>query len=524
MKKPEPEAPLTKALLRYQVIAAYIALAPARGARRATLEALAARDWPGPDGVPIRVAAETIRAWTRRYRAGGLSGLDDKPRARRGVRILDHALQKLICELKREVPERSVERVIAITEELGHVPKGTLTRSTVHRVLQAHGLSARGKPVADAHDLDRFESKAPNDLWQSDMLAGPMLPDPERPGEFRRAWLYAFIDDHSRLCLYGRFSFKGDLPALELVFRVALQKYGVPRRVYYDNGATYRSHHMRQIVAEVGIEGIAFTKVGRPMGHGKIEAFNRFVTNAFIAEVKASSITTLDMLNEAWVAWVDSKYNQKEHGETGETPHARWHAPGAKLRLVDEGKLRQAFLWREVRTADKAGVLSLHAVRFQVGAKLAGRRVEVRYDPEQLDSVEIWHDGEFRERVEPFRVTEHRRAHTEADPQSTTTDKPAVPVADYLGHLVKQRRERVQGPPARSAVDARREADTRVVALLKDRLDPGAFDEPAVRGWLDRYGPIEVDRIALTLDQMLERGPSDLHPTVYLDAAKDGAR
>lgn len=104
----------------------------------------------------------------------------------------------------------------------------------------------------------------PNEMWQSDMLQGPWLPDPRRPKKARRSWLYAFLDDHSRLCLHGRFSFKGDLPALELVFRRSLQKYGVPRRVYYDNGAVYRSEHMRHVVACLGIEGITFTQVRRP--------------------------------------------------------------------------------------------------------------------------------------------------------------------------------------------------------------------------------------------------------------------
>lgn len=98
------------------------------------------------------------------------------------------------------------------------------------------------------------------------MLQGPWLPDPRRPQKMRRSWLYAFLDDHSRLCLHGRFSFKGDLPALELVFRRSLQKYGVPRRVYYDNGAVYHPEHMRHIVACLGIEGITFTRPRQDRG------------------------------------------------------------------------------------------------------------------------------------------------------------------------------------------------------------------------------------------------------------------
>ena len=50
---------------------------------------------------------------------------------------------------------------------------------------------------ADKEDLDRFEADRPNDLWQSDMLVGPWLPDPDRPGKVRRAKLFLFLDDRN---------------------------------------------------------------------------------------------------------------------------------------------------------------------------------------------------------------------------------------------------------------------------------------------------------------------------------------
>jgi transposase InsO family protein len=528
MTEGSPGGRLPMSLVRYQIISSFLAETPPRGERQATLVRLAAKTWTGPDGEPVQFAAETLRSWVRRYQKEGLPGLEDKPRPQRGVQVLSPETVELACAIKKEVPARSLDRIIRILEGMDKVEQGFVRRSTLHRALRAKGLSARKARIPDSEDLDRFEAVAPNDLWQSDMLAGPWLPDPERPTKMRRAWLYAFLDDHSRLLLHGRFSFKGDLPALELVFRRALQKFGKPRRVYYDNGATYRSHHMRQIVAEIGIHGIIFTKVRRPMGHGKIEALNKYVTAAFIEEVRASRIRTLDELNEAFVAWCGPEYNGLIHGETGERPVDRWKAGLARIAWVDEEKLRLAFLWKEERTADKAGVFQLFGTEYQVGPAHARRRVEIRYDPEHTDEIEVWCDGRFAERVRPFHVRHHRRPRPPED-ETAPSPTPAEPVADWLGHLVEKRRRESFAEPtpsqlAQTEADRRSQADEAVVALLAARLDPAVRDDDTVRVFVSRYGPFELDAATSAVDRVVEREGRDQHVSRYLDAILEESR
>ena len=507
------------ALARYQVVAAYVALFPARGHRRAVLEKLAAKAWVGPDGELFRVSAETIRVWARRYRKGGIDALADATRPSRGVSVLDDTEIATLCALKREVPQRSLDRIIRIAEDLELLPKGKARRSTVHRALLANGISGRSAKPKAAEDLDRFEADFPNELWQSDMVDGPWLPDPRKPGSMRKSYLYTFLDDHSRFCLHGRFSFKGDSPALELVFRRSLQKYGVPRRVYYDNGATYTSHHMKHIVATMGILPITFTEVKRPMGHGKIEAFNHLLTNAFVAEVAASGITTLDALNEAWLAWVDLYYNDEVHGETGEKPRDRWRKHLGKVVIAEESKVRQAFLWSENRTADKSGVFSLLGTEYQVGPTLAGKRFEVRYDPEHLVEVEAWHNKAFVERIKPFSVNRHRRPQVEPP---VTSVVPATPTGNWLGHLTRKRREKNFVEPTAQALkeaEAKRRDDAVAVVLevLVARLDPAVVDVAVVRTTVERFGPWDAGRVGVVLDAFLTHQPRDLHVQVYLD-------
>jgi transposase InsO family protein len=517
--------PMAWALVRYQVLSPYLAADPPRGQRTALLRQLAARVWTGPDGEPFTVAAETIRTWVRRYRAGGLDGLKDAPRARTGVSALTEEQQQLVCRLKREVPERSLDRIIEIAEAMKLVEPGTLKRSTVHRVLRRQGISARGGRTPDRQDLDRFEADFPGALWQSDLLVGPWLPDPDKPDAVRRAKLYAFLDDHSRLILAGRFHFSEKLPHLELVLRDSIRAWGLPKRLYYDNGAVYRSRHMAQVVAELGIARIVFTQPYRPMGHGKIEALNRYIRSSFISELKASSVTTLDQLNEAFAAWA-GRYNTTVHSETGEAPKARYQRGLDRLDFVDEQRLRQAFLWKETRTADKAGVLSLLGRRYQVSAKLARRKVQLRFDVERPQEVEVWDGGAFVERAQPLSVQAHRRPR---DPGLATVEPDPEPTADWLGHLVAQRRERgfVEPTPrqlAEQAAAQRADQDESVLAVLGRLLDADALDVDAARTWLGRFGPLDPAGVEADLAARLALGErADRHVTEILEALRGGA-
>lgn len=517
------DAEQEKALLRYQIISAYVAMEPTRGQRGPLLVQLAKKTWVGKNGEPYVVTAETIRVWIRRFRRHGLDGLRDKRRPRRGVTALPPELVDLVIKLKREVPERSLDRIIVILESMGLCDKGIVRRSTLHRVLKREGISARPTTPAGEKDLDRFEADHANDLWQSDLLEGPWLPDPERPGRVRRAHLYAFIDDHSRLLLHGRFSFKGELPHLELVFRRCVQKWGAPRRVYYDNGKVYRSGQMRQVVATLGIHGMVFTQKWRPMGHGKIEALNKFLTSNFIAEVKASTVKTLDELNEAFVAFADVDYNQAIHGETNEAPLARWKKDVERVRYVDEKLVLRAFLWREHRTPDKTGIFSLFGVRYQTGALCAKKRVEVRYDPERLDDVDVYLDGRFIERVKPFTVSTHRRPHT-LTPLPPPAP-PGPPTANWLAHLVEQRKKAgfVEEAPRALSDEIAREraiADAAIVSLLEEHVDEDVFDERVIAEFVARYGPFDEDTARRALESLGDDAPRDLHITHYLDAIR----
>lgn len=509
--------PSDVALLRFQVVSAYLALEPRRGARTSLLEQLAARDWPTAGGELVRFRPETIRGWVRRFRRTGLVGLEDAPRPKRGEIAIPPGILEKLAALKRQVPERTIDGVIRIAEDTGLVEQGLVRRSTLHRALARRGLSRRPTPERSVKDLDRYEAESPNDTWQGDAKAGPWLPDPSRPGKRRQAWLFAFLDDHSRLCVGSRWDFRQDQPTMELVFRRSLQRHGKPKRVYTDNGSVYRARHMAQVCGTLDI-AVVFCTEYRPEGKGKIERFWRTVVTPFVAEVNASSIRTLEELNAAWRAWLERTYHQEVHGETGVKPPDRWKAGVARLAWVDEEKLRAAFRWTETRKADAAGCFTLFGVRFQVGGTLARGRVRVRFDPEDLSEIEAVDDkDQLLERLRPFEVKPHRRPQAAAPAPAPA---PEVADVDYLAHLVRQQKPAPEKTARQLAEEDRRRraaADDSAVAVLAGALDPAAFDEPRLRAWLDRFGPLDADRLAEALPALVVRLGAGVHVQVLLD-------
>jgi len=85
-------------------------------------------------------------------------------------------------------------------------------------------------------------------------------------------------------------------------------------------------------------------------------------------------------MNRLFTAWVETVYHARAHSETGQPPLARWEA-GAPFAVPAPADLAEAFRWAEWRTVSKTALVSLHDNRYQVDPALAGRRVELVFDP-----------------------------------------------------------------------------------------------------------------------------------------------
>ena len=190
------------ALFRYGLIADLLRLEPGQGLYE-KMRDKAAVSYQIPGTHRTRVAAETIRGWLRAYNKRGFDALVPKPRSDIGrSRTIPQDVADLLLCLKDEHEDFTLDELIAAAREAGVSEDLPLASSTVHRLLEHHGLAGRQRPDAPAADRRKFAFERAGQLWMSDVMHGPKVRVGQRR---RRAYLVAFIDDATRVITYAAF-------------------------------------------------------------------------------------------------------------------------------------------------------------------------------------------------------------------------------------------------------------------------------------------------------------------------------
>jgi putative transposase len=104
-------------------------------------------------------------------------------------------------------------------------------------------------------------------------------------------------------------------------------------------------------------------------------------------------------------------------------------------------QVREAFLFSETRTVTKLATVSLYSNHYEVDAALIGRRVELVFDPFDLERISVrYNDTDFGLAI-PQKIGRHTH------PMAKPTPEPAPPTGiDYLG-LVEARHRGALGEP-----------------------------------------------------------------------------
>lgn len=517
----DDEARGAVALFRYRLIAD--AIDAPRGGRAAILREVASREHLAPDGRTVRVSLRTLQRWRARFEKRRLEGLARAARRDRGrTRGVTQAALDRAVQLRKESPVRSTPTLVDILERDGQVAKGALKRSTLDRHLDRLGASRRMLHVLGAKRHVRLAFDHPLDFVVGDFHVGPYVRI--GPDEVVRARLCAFIDHCTRYLPESRYGLGAeDFMAVRRGLRALCTAWGVPRRLYIDNGPGYQASRFHFGCAELGIDYVHST-AHVSEGRGVIERWNRTVKDAFETEVRLRpEAPTLDELNAFWRAFLDERYHRRVHSEIEEEPLVRWQRllATADLRAADPVLLDEVLRLRARRAVHKkTSTVEVCGVRFVVDTALRGRRVDVLYDAHDLASVLVFYDGRRIQRATPQVPGEHPIG------RSAPAPAPAQSV-DYLALLRRDHEQRRGADIAAVRFRAVGDDDAQLtLPRLVERLrtccgrvlgDVETQHAAAVQGAL---APVEIAIADVALKTAVAQLGRGLHASQYLEALR----
>jgi putative transposase len=207
-----------------------------------------------------------------RYKDCGLEGLTDRSRRPyRQANRLPFQIENFILQLKREHPSWGAPK---LRERLRrkHPDIRLPAISTVHAVLDRHGLVSRGRKArykAEGTSLSR--PTLPNDLWCADYKGEFMLADrrycyPLTITDFASRYL---ISCEALANTRAQYAFT----AFERIFK----EFGLPRAIRTDNGVPFASSHALFGLSKLSVWwlrlGIALERIkpGNPQQNGRHE-------------------------------------------------------------------------------------------------------------------------------------------------------------------------------------------------------------------------------------------------------------
>jgi putative transposase len=298
------------ALKRYQIISPVLA-EPAR-AQNDYFRKQAGQEQAFPRYGLRKLSVSTLKTWLRKYRRHGFEALKPKERSDGGrPRRLEEALLRAIEVQAKAYPHYSVQKLYETLQELQLLGDPPVHYNTVLRLIKMNGWLPVQKRT---HVRKAFEVEQVNDLWIGDFLHGPQVRAENRS---HKAILCALIDDPSRSIVGHAFSASETINVLTLVLKEAFLAYGIPKRLYLDNGPAFSSDLLAKSCALAGVSLIHSKPYDSP-SRGKVERFFRTVRERFLAGVQEG--ITLAELNQAFWLWLEEDYHLRRHSALERKP------------------------------------------------------------------------------------------------------------------------------------------------------------------------------------------------------------
>jgi putative transposase len=235
-------------------------------------------------------------------------------------------------------------------------------------------------------------------------------------GKKVKTFLIAFIDDASRTVTVYSFSFEENLSSVLSVFKTAVRRRGIPKKLYMDNGKVFRSDQLQFICASLGTI-VSHTHPYDAAAKGKIERWFKTLKTQWLNLLDWSTISSLEQLNEMLSDYVENKYHQSIHSVIKAKPIDKFMEHIDRFRFVSSSQeLDHIFLYRCVRKVRSDATISIMNIIFEVPMQYIGEHINVRYDPSSPDKAYIFDDdGNCLHTVYPVNRVDNSKIHRKSD-------------------------------------------------------------------------------------------------------------
>lgn len=341
-----------------------------------------------PDGSTVTYSYKTLEKWKSQYSIGGLDALMPGTRSDKGIpRVLNEDAIAEIYRIKEEHPRMNATQIYTHLVRESFIP-ATVSVDSVQRFIRHNDLKSARDP--NLRDRKAFEEDEFGKIWQADTC---YLPHIMEDGTSRRVYCIMIIDDHSRLLVGGELFYNDNACNFQKVLKDAIATYGIPDKLYVDNGCSYSNAQLSMICVSLGIL-LLHTRVRDGASKGKVERHFRTLKERWLYTLDINKITSLSQFNGMLKDYMRD-YNTTFHRGIDTIPLERYQASKDHPRKPESRQwLDDCFYNRITRKVRKDSTISIDKVCYDVPMQFISAKVEVRYLPDDMTSAYILFDGE----------------------------------------------------------------------------------------------------------------------------------
>lgn len=339
-----------------------------------------------PDGTVRQFSWKTFEKWVSNYNRGSLDALMPHERADKGIsRALPDTAIEEIYHLKEDFPRLNATQIHQKLIQDSFIP-ATVSVDAVQRFIRHNDLKSARNP--NIRDRKAFEEPDFGRMWQADTCYMPYITE---NGKSRRVYCIMIIDDHSRLLVGGGMFYNDNAYNFQKVLKDAVATYGLPDKLYVDNGCSYSNEQLSMICISLGI-ALIHTRIRDGASKAKVERHFRTLKERWLYTLDLEKITSLTQFDAMLKDYMRS-YNTTYHTGIRSAPIERYRNTMDYIRHPKSREwLNDCFLNRATRKVRKDSTISIDNVSYDVPMQFISMKVEIRYLPDDMESAFILYE------------------------------------------------------------------------------------------------------------------------------------